>query len=92
MNLPQQPERVRAALEPLLEQLRVFGSSHEQEKPAPMDRMLTPAERVLPAIRMTALAFSRSRRPAGVRAVLATVNLSLSIYRAPPLLNLTVAT
>ena len=41
---------------------------------------------------MTALAFSGSRRPAGVRAVLAAVNLSLSIYPTPRLLNLTVAT
>jgi ubiquinone/menaquinone biosynthesis C-methylase UbiE len=40
MNLLQQPARVRAALEPLLEQMRVFGGPHEQEKAAQMDGLL----------------------------------------------------
>src|SRR5262245_43308870 len=41
MNLLQQPERLRAALEPLLEQLRVSGSPHEQKKAAQMNGLLT---------------------------------------------------
>src|ERR1041384_5091339 len=40
MNLLQQPTRVRAALEPLLEQMRVFGGPHEREKAAQMDGLL----------------------------------------------------
>ena len=40
MNLLRQPARVRAALEPLLEQMRVFGGPHEQEKAAQMDGLL----------------------------------------------------
>ncbi|HEY1232929.1 MAG TPA: class I SAM-dependent methyltransferase [Candidatus Binatia bacterium] len=40
MNLLQEPQRVSAALEPLLEQIRVFGNPREQEKAAQMDRLL----------------------------------------------------
>jgi ubiquinone/menaquinone biosynthesis C-methylase UbiE len=40
MNALQQPERVIAALEAFLEQVRALGSPQEQEKAAQMDRLL----------------------------------------------------
>jgi hypothetical protein len=40
-ELLQQPERLRAALERLLEQLRVSGSPYEQKKTAQMNGLLT---------------------------------------------------
>jgi len=40
MNVFQQPEAVRAALEPLLDQIRTVGDPHEREKAAEMNRLL----------------------------------------------------
>lgn len=40
MNVLRQPEAVRALLEPLLEQMRTTGSSHEREKAAAMSGLL----------------------------------------------------